>query len=173
MVRRGLFFCRLSEEMAYVPVGLLAADLLGSVGQGRDLLAHLTQKDTGRRVVPDQALRPVEGPVGIVRAGETPLQAVGEIIIRRLDLGDPMAVRINGHAGRVGVLTGGDAELVQLQGTGSVGAGDSMVAGFIAGYDERGDYDYALRLGTAAGGATAFSEGLGRRDEIYRLFERL
>lgn len=55
----------------------------------------------------------------------------------------------------------------------SVGAGDSMVAGFIAGYDERGDYDYALRLGTAAGGATAFSDGLAGRDEIYRLFDRL
>ncbi len=54
----------------------------------------------------------------------------------------------------------------------SVGAGDSMVAGFIAG-SLQGDYEYALRLGTAAGGATAFSGGLAQRDDIYRLLEQL
>lgn len=50
----------------------------------------------------------------------------------------------------------------------SVGAGDSMLAGFLAGC-ESGDYDYALRLGTAAGGATAFSDGLATKAEIFRL----
>lgn len=54
----------------------------------------------------------------------------------------------------------------------SVGAGDSMVAGFVAG-SEKSDYDYALKLGTAAGGATAFSEGLAQRDDIFRLLEQL
>lgn len=54
----------------------------------------------------------------------------------------------------------------------SVGAGDSMVAGFLAGY-EKGGYGYALKLGTAAGGATAFSDGLAKKDEIYRLLEQL
>lgn len=54
----------------------------------------------------------------------------------------------------------------------SVGAGDSMVAGFIAGVG-KGDFEYALRLGTAAGGATAFSDGLAQRDDIYRLLEQL
>ena len=54
----------------------------------------------------------------------------------------------------------------------SVGAGDSMVAGFIAG-SAQGDYEYALRLGTAAGGATAFSDGLAEKEEIYRLLEQL
>ncbi|MCM1054612.1 MAG: 1-phosphofructokinase [Bacteroides sp.] len=53
----------------------------------------------------------------------------------------------------------------------SVGAGDSMVAGFIAGLGQ-GGYEYALRLGTAAGGATAFSDGLAERDDIYRLLEQ-
>ncbi len=51
----------------------------------------------------------------------------------------------------------------------SVGAGDSMVAGFLAGYLERADYEHALRLGTAAGSATAFSEDLAEREEILRL----
>lgn len=54
----------------------------------------------------------------------------------------------------------------------SVGAGDSMVAGFIAG-SSHGDYEYALKLGTAAGGATAFSDGLAEKEEIYRLLEQL
>lgn len=54
----------------------------------------------------------------------------------------------------------------------SVGAGDSMVAGFIAGSQD-GDYEYALKLGTATGGATAFSDGLAQKDEIYRLLEQL
>lgn len=54
----------------------------------------------------------------------------------------------------------------------SVGAGDSMVAGFLAGSMED-NYEYALKLGTAAGGATAFSEGLAQKDEIYRLMEQL
>lgn len=55
----------------------------------------------------------------------------------------------------------------------SVGAGDSMVAGFIAGYLETGDYAYALKLGTAAGGATAFSDWLARREDILKLAESL
>lgn len=54
----------------------------------------------------------------------------------------------------------------------SVGAGDSMVAGFIAGSGQ-GDYEYALKLGTAAGGATAFSDGLAEKEEIFRLLEQL
>lgn len=54
----------------------------------------------------------------------------------------------------------------------SVGAGDSMVAGFIAG-SEKGDYEYALKLWTAAGGATAFSDGLAQREEIFGLLEQL
>lgn len=54
----------------------------------------------------------------------------------------------------------------------SVGAGDSMVAGFIAGLVD-GDYEYALKLGTACGGATAFSEGLAKKNEIYELLEQI
>ncbi|MBR5479640.1 MAG: 1-phosphofructokinase [Clostridia bacterium] len=49
----------------------------------------------------------------------------------------------------------------------SVGAGDSMVAGFLAGVD-RG-YEYALQLGVASGGATAFSKGLATKNEIEKL----
>lgn len=55
----------------------------------------------------------------------------------------------------------------------SVGAGDSMVAGFIAGYLENGDYLHALRLGSACGSASAFSEGLACKEDIMKLYQEL
>lgn len=55
----------------------------------------------------------------------------------------------------------------------SVGAGDSMVSGFIAGYIKTDDYHYALRLGTASGGATAFSEGLATKNKILELINKI
>lgn len=55
----------------------------------------------------------------------------------------------------------------------SVGAGDSMLAGFLAGYLQSGSYQDALRLGTACGSATAFSLGLASRKEIDLLLEQL
>lgn len=51
----------------------------------------------------------------------------------------------------------------------SVGCGDSMVAGFIAGYLKTSDYDYALKLGTACGSATAFSNSLATKEEIENI----
>ncbi len=53
----------------------------------------------------------------------------------------------------------------------TVGCGDSMVAGFLAGYKKSGDYSYALKLGSACSNATAFSESLATKDEIYKLLE--
>ncbi|MBR4622664.1 MAG: 1-phosphofructokinase [Ruminococcus sp.] len=55
----------------------------------------------------------------------------------------------------------------------SVGAGDSMLAGFLAGCLSGQDYTQALKLGTAAGGATAFSEGLGKKETIMRLLKEI
>lgn len=55
----------------------------------------------------------------------------------------------------------------------SVGAGDSMVAGFLAGYMQSGDYGYALKLGTATGSATAFSIGLAAKEDIDALLKTL
>lgn len=51
----------------------------------------------------------------------------------------------------------------------SVGAGDSMVAGFVAGILEKNNMQYALRLGICAGSASAFSENLATKDEIWKL----
>ncbi|MBQ2270598.1 MAG: 1-phosphofructokinase, partial [Firmicutes bacterium] len=48
----------------------------------------------------------------------------------------------------------------------SVGSGDSMVAGFLAGYQKTGDYVTALRTGAACGSASAFSTALATREEV-------
>ena len=55
----------------------------------------------------------------------------------------------------------------------SVGAGDSMVAGFLGGYLKTGDYAYALKLGTACGGATAFHSGLATSEQIEEVLKSL
>lgn len=51
----------------------------------------------------------------------------------------------------------------------SVGAGDSMLAGFLAGYSESGDFDRAFKMGICAGSASAFSEDLATREEVQAL----
>ena len=51
----------------------------------------------------------------------------------------------------------------------SVGAGDSMVAGFIAGYLESGDYKKALNKGLITGSASAFSDNLATKEEVEEL----
>ena len=75
-----------------------------------------------------------------------------------------MLIDENGKCHRCGVCKGKVRN--------SVGAGDSMVAGFLAG-TEKGGYEYALKLGTAAGGATAFSDGLAVRTKIEELLAQL
>ncbi|MBQ6814731.1 MAG: 1-phosphofructokinase [Lachnospiraceae bacterium] len=54
----------------------------------------------------------------------------------------------------------------------TVGSGDSMVAGFIAGYLEKGDYSHALKMGLAAGSASAFSAYLATKDEVLDVYRR-
>ena len=55
----------------------------------------------------------------------------------------------------------------------SVGAGDSMVAGFLAGYEKSQSYEEALRLGAASGSATAFSSDVATVDEIMALVQEI
>lgn len=55
----------------------------------------------------------------------------------------------------------------------SVGCGDSMVAGFIAGYITNKSYSEALKLSVASSAATAFSKELAKADEIYKIYKNL
>lgn len=55
----------------------------------------------------------------------------------------------------------------------AVGSGDSMVAGFVAGYLETKDYEYAFHKGLAAGSASAFSEQLATKEEVEALLKTI
>ena len=55
----------------------------------------------------------------------------------------------------------------------SVGAGDSMVAGFLTGWLRTGSYREAFRMGVAAGSASAFSDNLATKDEVEDVFDKV
>ena len=54
-----------------------------------------------------------------------------------------------------------------------VGAGDSMVAGFIAGWMEKHSYEHAFHMGVSAGSASAFSELLATKEEIQAIYQQV
>lgn len=81
-------------------------------------------------------------------------------------------------AGEGAVLTAENGEVYMLPApkgmlVNAVGAGDSMVAGFIAGWLESQSYSHAFRMGIAAGSASAFSRLLATREEIQRIYRQL
>ena len=54
-----------------------------------------------------------------------------------------------------------------------VGAGDSMVAGFMAGWMEKQNYEHAFHMGISAGSASAFSENLATKEEIQAVYKQV
>ncbi len=81
-------------------------------------------------------------------------------------------------AGEGAVLIAADGRVLDApapQGTlvNGVGAGDSMVAGFMAGWMEKQDYEHAFYMGVAAGSASAFSENLAGRKEIEAVYAQV
>ena len=77
------------------------------------------------------------------------------------------------------LLIGEDGEVYRRQspkGTlvNSVGAGDSMVAGFVAGYERsKGNLEEALKLGISCGSASAFHEWLATADQIQAIYDQI
>jgi len=81
-------------------------------------------------------------------------------------------------AGEGAVLVAGDGSIYESPApkgkpVNGVGAGDSMVAGFLAGWMERKDYRHAFYMGIAAGSASAFSELLATKKEIETVYAKL
>ena len=81
-------------------------------------------------------------------------------------------------AGQGAVLVAENEEVYDLpapKGTlvNGVGAGDSMVAGFVAGWLEKKDYKYAFHMGISAGSASAFSELLATKEEIQAVYQQI
>lgn len=84
-----------------------------------------------------------------------------------VSLGERGAILLdeNGKVRRAGAVPG---EVIN-----TVGCGDSMVAGFLAGYMEKGGFDYALKLGAACGNATAFCETLASKRQVTEILTKL
>ena len=72
------------------------------------------------------------------------------------------------QTGAVRALSAPEGTLVN-----SVGAGDSMVAGFLAGWLEQKDYSHSLAMGVAAGSASAFSQSLADGNQVRLLYDSL
>ena len=84
-----------------------------------------------------------------------------------VSLGKDGAVLV-AESGNVFSLSAPEGTLVN-----AVGAGDSMVAGFLAGWMDQKDYTHAFKMAVAAGSASAFSETLAKKEEIIYLYNRL
>ena len=111
-------------------------------------------------------LRDIFGEAITAEDGASMLQAAGaRNVIVSMGKDGALLMAEDGRLYRAGVCSG---KMLN-----SVGAGDSMVAGFVAGYMEKNDYQYALDLGSAAGSATAFSPGLAKRQQIDECMNEL
>lgn len=55
----------------------------------------------------------------------------------------------------------------------AVGAGDSMIAGFLAGWQNTFDYVHSFRMAVASGSASAYSEELATKEEIFHLYSQI
>ena len=81
-------------------------------------------------------------------------------------------------AGEGAVLVSDDGQVIDAPAPegkliNGVGAGDSMVAGFMAGYLARHDYNHAFCMGVASGSASAFSENLATKEEIEKVYKTI
>lgn len=103
------------------------------------------------------------------------LKSIEDISAAALKLKEKGAVNVLVSMGKNGALLADENGEIYIEKAlggkpvNTVGAGDSMVAGFLAGCES--GYDYALKLGLAAGGATACSEDLATKAEIEYLMK--
>jgi 1-phosphofructokinase len=115
---------------------------------------------------------------------------LGEIVGRKLNTSEEIVLAAKelkekgaqnvlvSMAGDGAILVTKDDQVYQMEAfkgvvKNSVGAGDSMVAGFLAGYLQFNTYEKALHMGSAAGSATAFSKGLATKEQIMQLFKQI
>lgn len=110
---------------------------------------------------------------------KTKIQSLEELIKYAQKLKDMGAVNVLVSLGKDGaLLIDEDSHIYKCNAAkgklvNSVGSGDSMVAGFIAGYMKTKDYKEAIRLGSACGGATAFSSDLAKKELIEEVLLQL
>lgn len=89
----------------------------------------------------------------------------------------PAIINTAAMAGDGAVLVAEDGSIFQAEApkgkvVNSVGAGDSMVAGFVTGYLKTGSYKEAFQMGVCTGSASAFSEELATEPEVLALLDK-
>ena len=184
--------CRLIDKLSCVRSGDIVV-LSGSVPTSlpQDIYGRIMRELPGVRFVADAAgdalLEALKFRPFLIKPNA---EELGQIFSVRIET----AAAAAGYADRLRDM-GAENVLVSMGGTGAVlvggngvryfmpsakitpvntvGAGDSMIAGFVAGYLRDGGYEYALRLGTAAGGATASCDGLADGKLVYETLERV
>ena len=176
-----------SKPAAYVEVNVFGRSVPGSAWEKltEQIMAALQEKKVRVTVdaTGDLLLNVLKYRPFLIKPNQHEL---GELFGRTLKTGDDIracAAKLQDKGARnVLVSLAGDGAILldetgQFQEIGvprgtvrnAVGAGDSMVAGFLAGYLKLGTYSYALRMGAAAGSATAFSDELATKEEILKL----
>lgn len=151
----------------------------------RDMMEHL--KDRGIRIVVDATrdllLNVLELHPFLIKPNQHEIEEMFDVSLSSLSEIEAYARKLQ-EMGALNVLVsmGGDGALL-VDETGrchhapapkgklknSVGAGDSMVAGFVAGYLENGDYREAFKNAVCTGSASAFSDLLATKEEVEAL----
>ena len=109
----------------------------------------------------------------------TKLESREDIVKCALKLKDMGAVNVLVSMGKDGaVLVDENSQVYDLMAPdgnviNSVGAGDSMVAGFLSGLYENNNYEYAFKLAVAAGSASAFSDELATKEQVMKVYEEV
>lgn len=144
--------------------------VLAVVDATRDLLVNVLQYrpfliKPNNHELSEIVGEPLTTPEQIAQAAHTLQQKGARNVLVSMAGDGALLLTESGEVHRIGVPKG---KVVN-----SVGAGDSMVAGFVAGWMQTRDYAYALRLGTACGSATAFSLGLATKEKIEMLLNEI
>ena len=185
---------QLMEKLAILKAGdvlVLAGSIPNSMPD--DIYRRIMERLDGRNVMivvdatKDLLVNVLEYHPFLVKPNNHELGEIFGVSLRRREEVIPYAERLK-EMGAVNVLVsmaGEGAVLVAEDGSvfqapapkgklvNGVGAGDSMVAGFLAGWMERRDYRHAFYMGISAGSASAFSEQLATREEIEAVYGQM
>lgn len=179
------------ENLTGGDVLVLAGSIPSSLSDSiyRDIMEKLQEKDILIAVdaTKDLLLNVLEFHPFLIKPNKHELEEIFDVKIHTREEVIPYAKKLQERGGRniLVSLAGDGAVLFAENGevyladapagnvVNGVGAGDSMVAGFLAGWLAEKNYRHAFCLGVASGSANAFSEGFATRNDIERLYKEI
>lgn len=170
---------------------ILAGSIPGSMP--KDIYKKILQRLSGKGVTAvvdaegDLLVKVLEHRPFLVKPNNYELGGIFGVELKTREEALPYAVKLRemgaenvliSMAGQGAVLAANDGKLYQSPApkgklVNGVGAGDSMVAGFLAGWMKQKDYEKAFYMGIAAGSASAFSERFAVKEEVTAIYSRL